>query len=708
MARKATSRLAGEREPLRAGEGDPRCGGRRRAGSDYGGAGRFWERRREAEGGARLRRRDDRAGAARPRAASRRSRSARSGLIRGLRGVAPFDGARFPPLPWGGTRVADADIAFIADWIDDGLPEDHRQTIDLGTLEAKGGKVAHLKLADVAEFARRDRRATLCLSRRRAAPAPEPRLPRRAASSSGCAQAFRTHLRSRRARRGPAQLQQPGADPSEPLPARLGAVPALASRLSLRVRAEPAGLRAATSCSRTGTGRCRSTGRTTRPTAASFRAAFKAFLTTGGGRRADRRAQSEAEQRRRPMAFRAHGRGRRPMLFVSQHDFFCYVIGNDRLHGGHARSGGTRTASDASTRCSRRTRSGIRCAIPAEYAGGGTINKVIHYHYPTADDIAQILSLQQLPRLRRRQRLRRRVRLPRPEPAQHDAHLDRRHEPRCRSDDGSAELRVRRGATATPRRRRASARRAAQRPTVIAGRKFHHRDDLLLAAAVRRHVHQPDRVLRPDLLADPRQCRPALVGMADSSNPDRPAGRSRLRAVAVELHDPRHARHLALRLRVRALLATSCRSAWRRRSAASSRSRSRSTQARRTSARPRCGCTGCRSCCAPASCASSSTSRTPTPRRRCATIRTTPATSRSSATANATAVPAIATCRRRARAPSTCARAATTRRATIASTSPRRRERLLETSDDAADHAGRDRRRLPRGDASCCGSKACP
>jgi tyrosinase len=51
-----------------------------------------------------------------------RSRSERSGLIQGLRGEPPFDGRRFPPLPWGGKRVADADIVFIADWIDDDCP----------------------------------------------------------------------------------------------------------------------------------------------------------------------------------------------------------------------------------------------------------------------------------------------------------------------------------------------------------------------------------------------------------------------------------------------------------------------------------------------------------------------------------------------------------------------------------------------------------
>jgi tyrosinase len=45
-----------------------------------------------------------------------------AGLIRGLRGQYPFDGTQFPPLPWGGKRVSEADIAFIAEWIADGCP----------------------------------------------------------------------------------------------------------------------------------------------------------------------------------------------------------------------------------------------------------------------------------------------------------------------------------------------------------------------------------------------------------------------------------------------------------------------------------------------------------------------------------------------------------------------------------------------------------
>ncbi len=53
-------------------------------------------------------------------------RGAASGLIQGLRGQAPFDGSRFPRLPWGGAAVPEEQIRFISDWIDDGLPEADR------------------------------------------------------------------------------------------------------------------------------------------------------------------------------------------------------------------------------------------------------------------------------------------------------------------------------------------------------------------------------------------------------------------------------------------------------------------------------------------------------------------------------------------------------------------------------------------------------
>ncbi len=63
------------------------------------------------------------------------SRSAASGLIRALRGMPPFDGNRFPPFMWGdgGRRVANADIDFIAEWIDDGCPEDDQGGTPLGS-----------------------------------------------------------------------------------------------------------------------------------------------------------------------------------------------------------------------------------------------------------------------------------------------------------------------------------------------------------------------------------------------------------------------------------------------------------------------------------------------------------------------------------------------------------------------------------------------
>jgi tyrosinase len=66
--------------------------------------------------------------------ASAESRSARSGLIRGLRGQAPFNGTQYPRLPWGGQIVPEEEINFISEWIDDGCPEsDHQTSFDVAT-----------------------------------------------------------------------------------------------------------------------------------------------------------------------------------------------------------------------------------------------------------------------------------------------------------------------------------------------------------------------------------------------------------------------------------------------------------------------------------------------------------------------------------------------------------------------------------------------
>ena len=53
------------------------------------------------------------------------TRSARFGLVTGLRGEALLDGSRFPQLPWGGRPVVESDVLFITWWIDDGCPQDN-------------------------------------------------------------------------------------------------------------------------------------------------------------------------------------------------------------------------------------------------------------------------------------------------------------------------------------------------------------------------------------------------------------------------------------------------------------------------------------------------------------------------------------------------------------------------------------------------------
>jgi len=50
-----------------------------------------------------------------------------AGLIKALRGEAPFDGSHFPRMPMGQPPVADGDIAYIEQWIADGCPEEAYQ-----------------------------------------------------------------------------------------------------------------------------------------------------------------------------------------------------------------------------------------------------------------------------------------------------------------------------------------------------------------------------------------------------------------------------------------------------------------------------------------------------------------------------------------------------------------------------------------------------
>lgn len=117
--------------------------------SDFGGAGRFWELSLADFKDARVFGAPVIAPEEPASCCESGSRSARSGLIKGLRGEAPFDGSRFPPLMWGGSRVAESDIQFIADWIDDGCPDDDR---GLKPLAIATSGISHAQVTDLAEF----------------------------------------------------------------------------------------------------------------------------------------------------------------------------------------------------------------------------------------------------------------------------------------------------------------------------------------------------------------------------------------------------------------------------------------------------------------------------------------------------------------------------------------------------------------------------
>lgn len=115
---------------------------------DYGGQGRFWEAPLSQlltvrVFGVRMIAPEQEAGGS----CCGPGRGTASGLILGLRGHAPFDGSRFPRLPWGGQPVAGAAIQFISDWIDDGCPEND-QVIGAYDLDAASAEVG---LEDISE-----------------------------------------------------------------------------------------------------------------------------------------------------------------------------------------------------------------------------------------------------------------------------------------------------------------------------------------------------------------------------------------------------------------------------------------------------------------------------------------------------------------------------------------------------------------------------
>lgn len=311
-------------------------------------------------------------------------RSARSGLIKGLRGLAPFDGSRFPPLPWGGKRVADADIAFIADWIDDGLPGD-----DSGSIPLVSAKSAMLRaqVIDLAEFdvsntdARRYaygegeplQRANLdCLS--------EPEVDR-------LRDAFRQiydldkHEEDRRNFNNQALIHQNHCQHGWErfLPWHRAYVYEFEQNLQDFVKditlpywdwTMPA------YHPHDPTNGC------------IIPRSFQAFL------RAEfldemLKSLKPAPTAAQVKAFRAMTEPR--MYFVTQSAFFCYVNTTVGYHVTPSPDDKNRQAMIYALLLSNALWYPLR--YPAQYENGQTINQRIHYHYPTAEDIDQILSL---------------------------------------------------------------------------------------------------------------------------------------------------------------------------------------------------------------------------------------------------------------------------------------------------------------------------
>lgn len=229
--------------------------------ADYGGLGPFWDLPLEQLLNASIydirliapAQEAPRSCCARPPAGSR---SARSGLIVGLRGEAPFDGARFPKLPWAGSTRRSKRCAVFAEWIDDGCPTEGSGQ-EIGALKVSGpvtieqqGYSAYDGLPNEYKYQHGELRQRVNL---------DCMMPSQLEKS---ALRFSRTVRTEQMAPGRAQLQQSRADSPKPLPARVGALPALAPHLHVRVRKGAARTTAPASLCRIGIGPYRNIRRT--------------------------------------------------------------------------------------------------------------------------------------------------------------------------------------------------------------------------------------------------------------------------------------------------------------------------------------------------------------------------------------------------------------------------------------------------------------
>jgi len=385
MAAKAISgRFQQVRDILNAAAGD--------SDADYGGIGRFWDKDHETLLNAAV---HGEAMIAPPNCCSserggetdnRPGRGESSGLVKGLRGEAPFDGSRFPPLPWGGARVGTDEIAFISEWIDDGCPDQDLGRFQLGPLESE--TPARIRIEDLAEFDFVEGVA--------ARPPPREGMPRQRANLdclSGAQladlrRAFRAAYRlnrwpeDRRSFNNQSLVHQNHCQHGWErfLPWHRAYIYEFEQNLQDLVP----GLMLAY-WDWTMPQYCPD-----RPEKGSvIPKAYQAFLTEDA---ADKMLcgldpKPSAGQRSRFQAMATDA-----MHFKRQLDFFRYVI----YEVGYTEV--TPSPGDANRQCMidallESNALWYPLRYPAEYIGGGTINEAIHYHYPTSEDMAQIMAL---------------------------------------------------------------------------------------------------------------------------------------------------------------------------------------------------------------------------------------------------------------------------------------------------------------------------
>jgi len=356
--------------------------------ADYGGAGRFWANGARALEDAEILgvRMVAPPPAGHACCVPARTRSDASGLIKGLRGQAPFDGGRFPALPWGGNAVTAADVERIADWIDAGCP-DETTSVPVELSPGEPEPTAAIRVSEIAEFPvaadgycpasgagePRRRMNIDCMS--------EPQLDRlrrgfrqlyalnrwpedrrsynnqALVHQNHCQHGWERFLPWHRAYLYEFEQNLQDFEPGLMLPYWDFTMPEYRPDEPDKGCIIPKSLKAYL----------------TEEAAETLVAALDPAPT--------------ADQKQAILAL-----ARDRTYFTSQRQFFCHLITGigysavtpDPKNANRQRFIDALLESNALWYPLR---------YPAEYAGGGTINQVINYHYPSADDIAQIMSL---------------------------------------------------------------------------------------------------------------------------------------------------------------------------------------------------------------------------------------------------------------------------------------------------------------------------